>query len=136
LFTHYARPHTEILTVPAWRGGATGDRSTQASSRLSRLPAFALALITQLSNPKTAVVYGSIFAALLPASPPLWLLLALPPLIFLVETGWYLAVALVFSTPAPRSLYLAGKLWVDRVTGAVMGGLGARLIWEAALSRD
>lgn len=36
----------------------------------SVLRAFGLALLTQASNPKTALVCGGIFAALLPASPP------------------------------------------------------------------
>lgn len=124
------------LGIGIWRGASAPLDVRVEVGRPARLPALVLALITQLSNPKTAVVYGSIFAALLPASPPLWLLLALPPLIFVVEAGWYLAVALVFSATVPRSAYLAGKRWIDRVTGAVMGALGARLIWDAALSHD
>jgi len=37
-----------------------------------RAHAFWTAVATQLSNPKTAIVYGSIFASLLPQHPPLW----------------------------------------------------------------
>ena len=50
-----------------------------------------------MSNPKTAIWYGSIFAALLPQQPPAWVYFALPPLVFLVEFGWYAIVALCFS---------------------------------------
>ena len=41
-----------------------------------------------MMTPKTAIVYGGVFAALLPATPPFWLLAALPPLIFALEAGW------------------------------------------------
>ena len=87
---------------------------------------------TQLSNPKTAIAYASIFAALLPASPPAWLYVALPPLIFLVETGWYSVVALAFSAGRPRAAYLASKSWIDRIAGTVLAALGAKLIFETS----
>jgi len=69
--------------------------------------------------------------ALLPANPPLWLDLAVPPLIFVQETSWYAIVALAFSSSRPRALYLRAKLWIDRAAGVVIGALGLRLILEA-----
>ena len=91
---------------------------------------FFFALGTQLSNPKTAIFYGSIFAALLPAAPASWLLLTVPPAVFLVEAGWYAVITLAFSSNRPRALYVGSKLWIDRVAGAVIGALGARLVAE------
>lgn len=93
--------------------------------------AFALGFVTQVSNPKTAVVYGSIFAALLPADPATWLLLAVPPSVFVIETGWYSVVALAFSAEQPRAAYLRSKSRVDRVAALAMGGLGLRLVADA-----
>lgn len=118
------------LAIRLWRGADTRlamPPGTEAGAARSG-NAFALGLATQLSNPKTAIAYGSIFAALLPAEPPLWLYLALPPLIFAIETGWYSIVALAFSADRPRSAYLRAKGWIDRFAGAVMGALGLRLI--------
>jgi threonine/homoserine/homoserine lactone efflux protein len=89
-----------------------------------------LGLATQLSNPKTAIVYGSVFAALLPPAPPAWLFAALPPAIFLLETGWYVIVAVGFSAARPRAAYMRAKTWIDRMAGAVMGALGLRLVFE------
>ena len=43
---------------------------------------FVIGLATQLSNPKTAIWYTSVFAAFLPADVPTWMLLVLPPLLF------------------------------------------------------
>lgn len=93
--------------------------------------AFAMGLATQLSNPKIVAVFAAVFAALLPAKPPLWLDLALPPLIFVQETAWYSLVALAFSSTRPRAAYLRAKAWIDRVAGTIIGLLGLRLILEA-----
>lgn len=92
---------------------------------------FALALATQLSNPKTALAYAGIFASLLPREVPLGVTLALPLLVFVIEFGWYALVTLVLSAPAPRARYLAGKAWIDRVAGSLMGLLGAKLLMDA-----
>ena len=96
---------------------------------------FTTAMLTQLSNPKTIVVYASIFAALLPKAVPVELLLALPVGVFLVEAGWYAIVALAFSARQPRKVYIAAKAWIDRAAGAVMAGLGLRLILSGLSSR-
>jgi threonine/homoserine/homoserine lactone efflux protein len=96
---------------------------------------FWFGLATQLSNPKTAIAYGSIFAALLPASPDAWLMAALPPAVFSVEGGWYSIVAFAFSSERPRNVYLRLKTHLDRVAGVVMGALGLRLLSEGLLRR-
>ncbi|TCL73036.1 LysE family transporter [Rhizobium sp. BK251] len=120
------------LGVRIWRGASVPlpvDTIT-TFERKSLFRSFAFAFATQVSNPKTAVVYGSIFAALLPASPPHRLLLALPPMIFVVEASWYALVALAFSARKPRAAYLHSKNWIDRTAGAVMSALGFRLLVE------
>lgn len=101
-----------------------------SSTRSAVMRSFWLGLTTQVANPKTAVVYASIFAALLPSDPPVSLLLALPTLILLTEAGWYAVVAVVFSAPGPQRAYLSGKTWFDRVVGTILGGLGIRLVAE------
>ncbi|MGI4860034.1 MAG: LysE family translocator [Janthinobacterium lividum] len=106
------------------------DGERDASTRSLR-KSFRIGLSTQLSNPKTAVVYGSIFAALLPHHPAAWCYVALPPLVFGVEAGWYCVVALCFSSQHPRNLYLRSKKWVDRLAAGAIAGLGLRLICTA-----
>jgi threonine/homoserine/homoserine lactone efflux protein len=92
---------------------------------------FALGLVTQLSNPKTAIVYASVFASLLPRDIPLLALLAIPVMVFAIETFWYSVVALALSSPSPRARYLASKAWIDRTAGAIMSLLGLKLIFAA-----
>ncbi len=124
------------LGVRIWRGASEPIAASEKVSfhGKSRFRFFFLALLTHVSNPQAAVFYGSIFAALLPASPPIGLLLIHPPSIFVIEAGWYAAVALLFSSQRPRAIYLGSKNWIDRVAGAVMGALGTRLISECVLS--
>jgi threonine/homoserine/homoserine lactone efflux protein len=100
-------------------------------SELSLARAFGVGLMTQLSNPKTSIFYASIFAAIMPPAPSLWLLLVLPPTLFLVEAGWYAIVALAFSGGRVRRVYARLKQWLDYTASAVMGALGAKLIMEA-----
>src|SRR5262245_30794071 len=96
------------LAVKLWQGArepiAIQPVSPNEPGRLPKL--FVLGLATQLSNPKTAVAYASIFTALLPADPPAWALSVTLPTIFLIETGWYALVAIVFSSEGPRRGYL------------------------------
>jgi threonine/homoserine/homoserine lactone efflux protein len=92
---------------------------------------FFLGLATQVSNPKTAIVYASVFASLLPSEVPSSALVALPIMIFAIETIWYSVVALALSAPGPRARYLASKRWLDRAAGAIMSVLGIKLIFEA-----
>jgi threonine/homoserine/homoserine lactone efflux protein len=120
------------LASRLWRGARTplvmaDDRRPRDGGLRQSL---VVGLVTQLSNPKTAIVYGSVFAALLPPAPPGWLPAVLLPAIFALETGWYVVVALAFSTARPRAAYARSKRWLDRIAGAVMGALGVRLIIE------
>jgi threonine/homoserine/homoserine lactone efflux protein len=96
---------------------------------------FAIGFATQISNPKTAIWYASVFAAFLPNPIPGWMFWALLPAIFALEAGWYAIVALAFSAARPRAIYLGAKLWIDRVAGGIVGILGGRLILEALRGR-
>ncbi|MGH6894547.1 MAG: LysE family translocator, partial [Dongiaceae bacterium] len=120
-----------------WRGAhapVVADDIVQAAGSDLR-KSFALGLATQISNPKTAIVYAGIFAAFLPAHVPAWMFWTLPPLIFAIEAGWYSIVSVACSAPAPRAAYLGAKLWIDRIAGGVLGLLGGKLILEAVRGR-
>lgn len=92
---------------------------------------FLLGFSTQVSNPKTAIVYASIFAALLPHEIPLSLMLVLPVIVLVIETSWYAVVALALSSTSPREMYLRYKTWIDRTAGSVMMLLGLKLVSSA-----
>ncbi|HEX6121227.1 MAG TPA: LysE family transporter, partial [Dongiaceae bacterium] len=120
------------LGIRIWRGARTPLQTSNGTEPTGggRGRSFWVAFATQISNPKTAIWYASVFAAFLPNPIPAWMFWVLPPLIFALEAGWYTIVALAFSAARPRALYLGAKLWIDRFAGGVVGLLGGRLILE------
>jgi threonine/homoserine/homoserine lactone efflux protein len=118
-----------FIGVMIWRGARQPVRIDEGRAVEPRAASsFWLALATQISNPKTAVVYASVFVSLLPPEVPLWAMLVLPLVIFAIEAGWYAIVALALSAPSPRAGYLRFKAGIDRAAGTVMALLGLRLI--------
>lgn len=89
-----------------------------------------LGFFTQISNPKTAVVYASVFVSLLPREMSLPLAALLTGMIFAIEGGWYAIVALALSAERSRNLYLGWKTTIDRLAGGVMIALGIKLLSE------
>lgn len=121
------------LGFQLWRG-STAKPSQSADSPAPKrgvMRSFLLALATQLSNPKTVVVISGIYAALLPAHVPFWMYLAIPPIDFVMEGGWYAFVAVTMSSQRPRAVYLGAQKWIDRAAGSLLGALGLRLIYES-----
>jgi len=84
--------------------------------------------MTQLSNPKTAIVYAAVFAAFSPRLASLTFKLIAMGLVLIIETTWYSIVATMLSSDVSRAHYMKFKHWIDRVAGGVMIALGAKLI--------
>jgi len=116
-----------------WRGAkrplAVADGPALAQGGLLRH--YGAAAATMLTNPKAAVQYGVIFAAMLPASVPGAQQAALPPAVFVLEASWYAVVALGLSARGPRAAYLRARTAIDRTIGVVLGLLGLRLAMSA-----
>ncbi len=91
-------------------------------------PPFIRGFLTQISNPKVSVFFGSIFVAMLPASVPPWMAVALVLIVSLNEVWWYSALALLFGSARSRRFYLRAKVWIDRTTGGFLGMLGVKLL--------
>ncbi len=117
-----------------WKGASqplalrakTSEFAKQSAGR-----AFLMALGTQVSNPKAAIVYGSVFAAFLPRDFPLSLAMITVVVIFMIEASWYTLVAVALSSAGPRAAYLRYKVWIDRSAGGVMAILGIKLVTSA-----
>ncbi|WP_119300166.1 LysE family transporter [Dongia deserti] len=113
----------------AWRGGDMSAESVQLA--VARRATFLRCLAVQLSNPKAAVFFGSIFVTLLPVDAPLWLKGAALAILAMNEFGWYALVALVLSAPRARRIYSNAKRGLDALFGGFLTALGVKL----ALSR-
>ena len=92
------------------------------------LKMFFAGLFTQLSNPKTAIVFGSVFAAFLPKDVPEYSYYIIIASTFLIDTLWYILVATLLSTTKAQNAYIKFKKYICRVAGTLMGVLGVKLI--------
>ena len=88
---------------------------------------FRRGLLTNLTNPKAAVFYGSILATALAPELPAWARIAAVALIAVNALWWHSAIAVLFARPRARRLYGRGKRVVDRVVGAALAAFGIQL---------
>jgi threonine/homoserine/homoserine lactone efflux protein len=103
------------------------DEATEAPPRTA-LNAFRRGVITQLANPKPAVLFSAIFVGTVPPGTAPWVYAALLAVVFLNETLWNLAVARVFSLQRTRDAYLSLKTIIDRTFGGLLALLGLKIV--------
>jgi threonine efflux protein len=90
---------------------------------------FRAGLLTNLSNPKVVIYFGSVFSAFLGdhisggARWGVWTLVVAETLL------WFSLVAAFFALPAMRSSYLRLSRWIDGFAGAVFVLFGLHLIF-------
>ena len=92
-----------------------------------RWKSFRLGLLTNLSNPKTAAFMATLFAAIMPSHVSLSVGIASVALMFLISISWYTLVALIFSLRQFRNVYFNTRSWIERVSGVIFIGFGAKL---------
>ncbi|MGP9791481.1 LysE family translocator [Roseinatronobacter sp. NSM] len=111
-----------------WRNAQTPlDMSQTRALPRTPLSAFRLGLLTQLANPKPAVMFAAIFLGTVPPQTPLWVLGALLAVVFLNETLWTTAVARVFAMDRTRARYISLKTLIDRTFGGLLALLGVKI---------
>lgn len=116
------------LGVTLWRT-KSGPGLTPESSFQQALPtAFARGLLTNLSNPKSVVYFGSVFALFMGPAIPLWVKTVAIGIVLLDTVLWYGTVAAMFSRARMQRSYAALEKPINRVTSAVMIGFGSRLL--------
>jgi threonine efflux protein len=87
-------------------------------------------LLADLGNPKAAVFWTGLFAAVLPTAAPAGVRAAAVAVAVAVAAAWYAAVACAFSLAVVSRRYRQAKKWIDRATGGVLTGLAVRLATE------
>jgi threonine efflux protein len=111
--------------VRARRAGAPELAGVEPARRFRS--AVLTGVLVDLGNPKAALFFTSLYAALLPAGAPRWLLVASVAVTAAIPGLWYSAVAWLFSTGRVARAYRALRRPVDAVVGAVLVALGLRL---------
>ena len=90
--------------------------------------AFRLGLMTSLSNPKSAMLVGSLFTAVMPPDAAVSVGLVTVAEMVAISVGWYATVACVLSARAVAAVFRRGAVWVDRVAGVIFVGFGGRIV--------
>jgi amino acid exporter len=88
---------------------------------------FLRGLATDLSNPKTILFFGSIFAVTLHPETPVWAKVIIWGEIMLISILWRIALCRLFSVPALRALYRKYEIAIERLFGALLILLGWRM---------
>ena len=114
------------VTSRLWRsGGAALDgRASAMSSRA----AFRLGLLTNITNPKVALFFGSIFATSFPATPSSILQATTVAMVMLNALGWHMLLAYLFSREGVRAAYSRARRIANRIASLTMGALGLNLL--------
>lgn len=109
---------------------AAGDSAAESQS--VALPArgktFMRGLLTNLSNPKAVIYFGSIFSLFVGDSVgngERWGIFAL---VTLETLAWFTVVTMVFALPVMRRGYQRLAKWIDGVAGVLFAGIGIHLI--------
>lgn len=115
------------MAIGMWRHAAEPLAEVTDAPPRSAASAFRLGLVTQLANPKPAVLLSAIFIGTVPPDTPLWVLAALLGFLFMVEAGWNTIVARIFSLDRTRAAYVGMKPMIDRAFGGLLGLLGLKI---------
>jgi threonine/homoserine/homoserine lactone efflux protein len=115
------------MAIGMWRHARDPMPIVTDTPPRSAVSAFRLGLVTQLSNPKPAVLLSAVFIGTVPPDTPLWVLVALLTWLFTVETGWNTFVARIFSLDATRRAYVGAKPVIERCFGGLLGLLGLKI---------
>jgi threonine efflux protein len=109
------------------RAGKGGHSKLELAKNVSLGQAFMRGLGVDLSNPKAAVFFGSLFAATVPPDSPLWFKVLLVASLVLIASGWYALVALVCNLGPVNSFLQRSRTVLDYITGGLFVGLGLKL---------
>ena len=115
------------MAVKLWRHADEPLAAGPVRTPRSAGSAFRLGLMTQLANPKPAVMFSAIFVGTVPPGTPLVVLIALLTVVFLNETLWNILVARIFSLDRTRAGYLRLKGGIDRTFGGLLAILGVKI---------
>lgn len=92
---------------------------------------FGRGFLVNLTNPKSAAYYASVFAAFLTPDLPMWVMILLVAVIAIMSLLWHCFLAVALSAQRVQTRYVAVSKLVDRVCGGMLIFLGLRLAWDS-----
>jgi threonine efflux protein len=115
------------IATRLWRSSATSANSQNLASSSWR--AFRMGALTNLTNPKAALFFGSVFATSFPAQPSTTLQLASIAVIVVSAIAWWTLLAFVFSRTAVVRRYERASSLISRVASACFGAIGMGMLF-------
>jgi len=114
------------VAVLLWRSrGATLD---DRASSVSAWAALRRGFLTNITNPKVALFFGSIFATSFPAAPSPILQASAVAMVVLNALCWHTLLAYLFSRERVRAAYSRTRGVANRIASVTMGALGLSLL--------
>ncbi|WP_455232302.1 LysE family translocator [Geopseudomonas aromaticivorans] len=102
-------------------------RTLAASAAPSGRSAFASGLLTNALNPKVTLFFLSVFSVVIDPHTPRLIQAGYGVYLMVATTGFFCAMALLFSQTRVRSWFARMGHWFDRLMGAILIALGLRL---------
>jgi len=115
-----------MLIINSCKSGAKSDIPHENSQ--SNFSNWWKGLITNISNPKTAMFITSLFASVLPKEPTVFTGILIVTLMAVISLTWYSFVVLIFSSKIFRHYYHQTQKWLEGFAGIIFVGFGAKLL--------
>jgi threonine efflux protein len=116
-----------FLGLQLWRKRDRRIDGKSANVSRSIVRAILRGALTNLTNPKSAVYFASIFVLFIQPGTPTWVQWVAVAIVIADTLIWYGFVALVFSARHVQRWYRKAARTMDRVAGTLMIAFGARL---------
>ena len=118
-----------FLAYKLWKSNSNPEAIHSDYERQTTKTKFYLSgLLTQLSNPKTALVFASVYATFLPKDVSVTGYTILCLLAFFIDTSWYTFVSTVLSSAKAQAVYLKYRVMFNKLFGSALGFMGLNLI--------
>ena len=115
------------VAVRLWRSSGGAALVGRASS-VSSWAAFRLGFLTNITNPKVSLFFGSVFATSFPAAPSPVLAASAVAMVVLNALCWHTLLAYLFSRERVRGAYSRTRGLANRIASVTMGALGLSLL--------
>jgi threonine/homoserine/homoserine lactone efflux protein len=114
------------VAIRLWR--SSGAALVGRASSVPSWAAFRRGFLTNITNPKVALFFGSVFATSFPAAPSPILQASAVAMVVLNALCWHTLLAYLFSRERVRAAYSRTRGVANRIASVTMGALGLSLL--------
>ena len=121
-----------LLYVATRLWGSSAGSTGTVAEHLSPFAALRRGFLTNIMNPKSALFFGSVFAAALPESPSPELMVAAVALAATNTFSWHTFLAFALSQSRVQAAYARQSKRLGRIAGVLVGAFGVHLLIATA----